>query len=115
MIILTKKTTYLFLTDPSLHLISSVCGFKTTQHTARAKAINEKDKQLSFAFFGMAFMMIFLMLTKLLLSVSQIFEYASITQEDFFHSPIFEPAFDLISGIFITLNNADFISFDNES
>ena len=97
MIILTKKTTYLFLTDSSLHLISSVCGFKTTQHTARVKEINEGAKQLFFDSFGMAFVIILLMLTKLLSSESHMFEYASITQGEFFHSPIFEPAFDLIS------------------
>ena len=46
-----KKQHIFFLTDSSLHLILSVCRFKTTQHTVKAKAINEEDKQLSFASF----------------------------------------------------------------
>ena len=58
-------------------------------------------------------MIIWLMTIKPLSSEFHRLEYALITWSDVFHFQIFGPAFDLISGIFKTLNNADFISFNN--
>src|ERR1051325_2267255 len=101
--------------DSSVHLISSLYGFKTTQHTARVKAIIEGVKQLSFDSFGMAFVMILLITIRPLSFESQRLEYALITWADSFHSLIFSlAAFDLISEISKILNKEFFISFDNE-
>ncbi|PKB98855.1 hypothetical protein RhiirA5_366769 [Rhizophagus irregularis] len=95
----------------SVHLISSLCGFKTIQQTARANEIIEGVKQFSLDSFGIAFIIIPLITKSPVLSTFHKFAYASVTQGLFFQSVIFAPEFVLISGILHVLKSVALISF----
>src|SRR5581483_1192867 len=94
----------------SVQRISLLYGFKTIQQMARAKEIIDCVRQ-SLASFGIAFIIILLIMTSSLLSDFHRFAYASVTRAFFFQSEILAPEFVLISGILHILKSADLISF----
>ena len=67
-----------FLIVSSVQRISLLYGFKTVQQTARAKEIIEGVKQSSFNSFGMAFIIILLIMTSSVSLAFHKFVYASI-------------------------------------
>src|SRR5205823_4294812 len=111
----TKKIEDHFLIVSSVQRISLLYGFKTVQQTARAKEIIEGVKQFSSNSFGMAFIIILLIMTSSVSLAFHKFVYASVTRGSFFQSAIFElAAFVLISGIPYILKSAFLISFASE-